>query len=84
MGNILRVGAQRVCKLHHPLMPKRIFISHDLEGTPEAVQFMEILDLFPDLNSAFFWPRTEILWVLAGPGSLLSSKNCETAMSSLS
>jgi hypothetical protein len=25
------------------LMPKRIFISHDLEGTPEAVQFMEIL-----------------------------------------
>jgi hypothetical protein len=29
--------------IHHPLMPKRIFISHDLEGTREAVQFTEIL-----------------------------------------
>ena len=40
--------------IHHPLMPKRIFISHDLEGTPEAVQFMEILRSVSGSEFSFF------------------------------
>ena len=37
-------------------------------------------DPFPDLNSAFFWPQTEILWVMARPGSLSvleELRNCD-------
>jgi hypothetical protein len=40
--------------IHHPLMPKRIFISHDLEGTPEAIQFMEILRSVSGSEFSFF------------------------------
>jgi hypothetical protein len=40
--------------IHHPLMPKRIFISHDLEGTPEAIQFMEILRSVSGPEFSFF------------------------------
>ncbi len=36
------------------LMPKRIFISHDLEGTPEAVQFLEILRSVSGSEFSFF------------------------------
>lgn len=35
-------------------MPKRIFISHDLDGTPEAVQFMEILRSVSGSEFSFF------------------------------
>ena len=40
--------------IHHPLMPKRIFISHDLEGTPEAIQFVEILRSVSGSDFGFF------------------------------
>jgi hypothetical protein len=40
--------------IHHPLMPKRIFISHDLEGTPEAIRFMEILRSVSGSEFSFF------------------------------
>jgi len=35
-------------------MPKRILISHDLEGTPEAIQFMEILRSVSGSEFSFF------------------------------
>ena len=40
--------------IHHPLMPKRIFISHDLQGTPEAIRFMEILRSASGPEFSFF------------------------------
>jgi hypothetical protein len=36
------------------VMPKRIFISHDLEGTPEAIRFLEILRSVSGSEFTFF------------------------------